>query len=71
MPERAALVTAIILERPTCLTCLSQKTGLSVAEIRATLVRIQVALALQVHRGQERCRACGTTVDVISIARPD
>jgi hypothetical protein len=69
MQERAALVTAIILERPTCMTCLSQKTGLSVADVDATLLRIQGAL--RVHRVPSRCLACSGTLEVISIARPD
>jgi hypothetical protein len=68
MQERAALVTAIILDRPTCMTCLSEKTGLSVAEVDATLLRIQ--RALRVHRGPGPCHACSATRDVISIARP-
>jgi hypothetical protein len=68
MQERAALVTAIILERPTCMTCLSQKTGLSVADVDATLLRIQGAL--RVYRVPGQCRACGATLEVISIARP-
>jgi hypothetical protein len=68
MQERAALVTAIILERPTCMMCLSEKSGLSVAEVDATLLRIQGAL--RVHRVLDRCRTCSATLDVISIARP-
>ena len=68
MPEHAALVTAIILERPTCISCLSQKTGMSADNVGRTLERIEAAL--RVHRVAGRCHMCGAVLDVVSIARP-
>ena len=70
MPERTAtLVTALILERPTCLDCLADKTGLPLTEIGATLFRVRAFL--QVHEEEGRCRACGETKRVVSLLRPD
>jgi hypothetical protein len=69
MPERAAtLVTALILDRPTCLDCIAQKTGLPMTEIGATLFRVRAFL--RVHEEEGRCRACGETKRVVSISRP-
>ena len=66
MPERAAtLVTALILERPTCLDCLADKTDLPLTEIGATLFRVRALLRLREEEG--RCRACGETKRVISL----
>jgi hypothetical protein len=51
MPERAAL----IVERPTCLECLTLKSGLTLVQLEQTLTAIRAALQLHEERG--RCRA--------------
>jgi hypothetical protein len=40
MPERAALIAALILERPLCLDCVEAKTGMDRSETGAYLARI-------------------------------
>ena len=40
MPERAALIAALIVERPLCLECIEAKTGMDRSETDAYLVKI-------------------------------
>lgn len=70
MPETAALITALILERPLCFTCIAEKADTSETAVEATLAI--VAPVLQVHRDQHgQCRACGNAGAVVSLARPE
>jgi len=56
MPATAATVTALILERPLCLSCIATKAGdPSAAALEASMERIRHVL--EMHRRQERCRA--------------
>ncbi len=65
------LVTAIIVERPTCLSCIASKAGVTNLATLRVLERMQKLVRLARARG-ERCRACGSTVDpVYSIEGPD
>ena len=69
MPATTALVTALILERPLCISCIATKAGEpSAASLEASIERIRHVL--EVYRKQERCRACGTLTIVYSIERP-
>ena len=69
MPATVAIVTALILERPLCISCMATKAGEpSAAVLEAAIERIRHVLEL--HRTQERCRACGTLTIVYSIERP-
>jgi hypothetical protein len=68
MPRRAALVTALILERPLCEDCILAKSGLSSAEFRETVNAVRSSLL--VHDRTDRCRACGETARVLSLERP-
>jgi hypothetical protein len=68
MPDPAALITALILNRPLCVDCAAEKSGLSVSAIAATLAKVQTAL--QLHSAINRCRACGLVTAVFSIDRP-
>jgi hypothetical protein len=69
MPERLPLVAGLILERPLCVTCISEKSGLTAAEIEPFLGRI--ANAIYVKSGTDRCRACGRSTLVYSLFRKD
>lgn len=69
MPARAALVTALILDRPMCALCIAEKSGLGEDDLDATLTAIRNALRL--HDATGRCRECGTTAVVMSIEHPD
>ena len=68
MPDRAALVAVLIMERPLCIRCLAVKSGLSLSQLDEVVGN--VAKALQVHRVEDRCRACGITDTTISVDRP-
>jgi hypothetical protein len=69
MPERAAIVTALIMDRPLCLACVAQRASLDECEAQTILDKIESVLELQrVQPG--RCRACGSVVTVFSVAQP-
>ena len=68
MPEVTAIVTALILERPVCFECLSEKTGATRTEIAQALREMEGALVLQVS--ERRCYGCGNVVEAVSIDRP-
>ena len=69
MPERAALIAALILERPLCLECLEAKTGMDRSETDAYLVRIGNVVRLRRSAG-DRCRACGEVGRVYWLVQP-
>jgi hypothetical protein len=65
MPNRAALITTLILHHPLCTDCLATKSGVSVADLNTTIARIQESLVLR--RAADRCRACGSTDTTFSV----
>jgi hypothetical protein len=68
MAEHAALITALILNRPTCLPCIARKTDISLPGVRAYLEVI--AKSVTVHQAsREPCRVCGVAGPVVSIGR--
>jgi hypothetical protein len=69
MPEIAALVTALILERPLCMNCLVTRADTGEAAVERALSRI--ARAMTVQRTIDRCRTCGTHGPVIVAGRPE
>jgi hypothetical protein len=69
MPERAALMAALIVERPLCLECLEAKTGMDRSETDAYLARIANVLQLRRSAG-DRCRACGEIGRVYWLMQP-
>ena len=68
MPTQAALITALIVDRPLCLSCIADKAGVTVERVSEALHAIGSALALT--RRIDRCAACGTTTNVYTVARP-
>ena len=69
MPRHtAAVLVALILERPLCLDCLAIKAGVSV--IDAGIALWQILGTLTIHRRQDRCRICGETTLTMSAERP-
>jgi hypothetical protein len=69
MPNLAPLVTALILDRPTCVDCIASKSGLS-ARRTATVIE-RIAKVLTLHHQVGRCRACGRMdADVMFVDRP-
>jgi hypothetical protein len=66
MHDTAALITAIILDRPLCLDCIALKAGVGPATADASLARIKNVLTEETGR----CRACGTIGMVFSARQP-
>ncbi len=68
MPSRAALITALIVDRSLCLSCIADKSGVTAERVSEALHAIGSALALTSRT--DRCTACGTTTTVYAVARP-
>src|SRR5215208_4820540 len=63
-PDRiglAALVVSVILERPTCLTCIAAKVGAPVLAVVRTVEGIGGTINVKIAN-DERCRMCGSTL---------
>jgi hypothetical protein len=70
LPSTAALITALIMERPLCIDCIASRTNTSRREVVSYIRKI--AEALTVQRGQnDRCRACGAQGKTYSLVRVD
>jgi hypothetical protein len=69
MPENAALIAVLITDRPLCLPCVSDKSGLADNEVESYLRRIAHVVTLK--RGTGRCRACGMITEVFSPLRTE
>ena len=70
VPEPLTVVTALILERPLCVSCIASKTDTPSASSLETALQ-RIAHVLTVTREHGRCRSCGLTTTVVSIvARP-
>ena len=70
MPERAALIAVLIMDRPLCLPCVASKSEMSVATVCSYLDRMQKMVT--VHRANdERCTACGAVTSVVALTRED
>ena len=68
MPSRAALITALIVDRPLCLSCIADKSGVTAERVSEALRAIGSALALTSRT--DRCSACDSTTTTYAIARP-
>jgi hypothetical protein len=68
VPARVAIVTSPILDRPTCLDGIAQRSSLSLDDADAVLTRITAVLAP--HHAAARCRVCGEIERLFSIERP-
>jgi hypothetical protein len=69
MPETAAIVTALIIERPLCIECVKTKASIGAAELDDALSRIAVVLDL-IRNDRDRCRTCGRVGGTVSLVRP-
>ena len=67
MPEKPALLIKLLLARPLCVPCISQKSGLAASEIEPLLIRVQQAIFMK--SGTERCRTCGNMGLVYTLFR--
>jgi hypothetical protein len=68
MPERVAVVTAAIVERPLCRACIAESAAIPPAKVNAALATIGGVLALEIE-DDGRCCVCATTGTVVSLRR--
>ena len=68
MPEKSALITALLLDRRMCIDCIGVKASLANPAVEGYLA--VMARVLRVERTQGECGACGNTTTVISMERP-
>ena len=68
MPERAALITLVIVDRPLCLDCIVVRSGIDRPTVEAYLHRIKEHLTV-FHEDSDRCRACGIVGKVYALDR--
>jgi hypothetical protein len=68
MPQTVALVMALILERPLCISCVATKTG-AAAPVVLDVALNRISEVLKLNRERGRCRACGFTTTVLSVDR--
>jgi hypothetical protein len=68
MPEVAALVTALILEHPTCVDCIVTKATTSRDAVDAAFARIAKVLQFRWDEAG-RCRRCGDVKTIYWIER--
>jgi predicted transcriptional regulator len=69
MPRRAALISVLFHEAPTCLECAASKSGLTVSQVNQYLT-MMISPALQVVRlDNQSCRLCGEARPVFSVRR--
>jgi len=66
---KPVLVTALIVDRPTCLACIAQLADCTAAEVLETLEALKPILAVRTE--VERCRRCGKLDTLYSLGRPD
>jgi len=68
MPERAALITLLIVERPLCLLCIAARVNLPSGDVYEYLGVIRDHLTV-FHEDSDRCRACGDVTKVYALKR--
>ena len=69
MPEKAALIAVLIMERPLCLACIEAKTGMDRDDVERYLTRIRRVVQVRRSHG-DRCRACGVIGPVYWLIQP-
>ena len=70
MPERAAVITVLLIDRPLCVECIANRTGMSVRTIRRYLGGLDQLITVDAESGG-RCRACRMASEVFSLPRPE
>ena len=68
MPQHAAVIAVVLLERPTCRDCVASKSRLRATDVDRYLEIIASAL-LVLRLEDERCRVCGIAGPVFCVRR--
>ena len=66
MPEISTVITVLIIERPLCLQCISDKAQVSVRTVRDYLDKLDTTMGIK-RAANDRCRGCGATVNTFSL----
>jgi hypothetical protein len=67
LPETAAIITVLIVERPLCVDCIAEEANLSTADTERYLETICKTVNVRVDDG--RCRKCGNVRRIQSVAQ--
>ena len=68
MPEHAALIAILIVDRPICLACIATKLDMNPTSVMGYLE--QISKSVNVRRSAtERCQQCGRVARTVSIVR--
>ena len=62
------IIAALILERPVCLTCLSEKTGCTARAVEGYAEQMASTVVMSINAAS--CSICGNVTSVYSIKRP-
>ena len=68
MPEIATRIAVLIIDRPLCVDCISERAQITVATVREYLQRIDPMFSVN-REENGRCRACGHIGRVVSLSR--
>jgi hypothetical protein len=68
MPEKSALITALLIGGRMCVDCIGVKADLNNPAVEAYLA--VMARVLRVHRLEDVCDACARATTVVSMERP-
>jgi len=66
---RGALIAVLIYARPLCVGCMAEKSGLGNGDVQSYLEGIE--RTVEVNRGLDRCRSCGSSTTTYSLVRRD
>ena len=64
-------ITAVIVERPTCLLCVAAKAGVTTLDVVRAIERIGKTIAVTITRGEDAAHAAAPLGPVDAFARPD
>jgi hypothetical protein len=68
MPDIAARIAVLIIDRPLCIDCIADRGQIGVATVKEYLQRIDPIFSVNRH-ADDRCRACGHIGRVVSLSR--
>jgi len=68
MPEQAARIAILIVDRPMCLPCIATNVDMSIASVMGYLEHISKSVTVS-RSATERCRQCGRAAHTVSIVR--
>lgn len=68
MPDRAAMIATLIVDRPLCVECIGTRVSLPGLEVERALDRLR-AVVYTFHEDSERCRGCGMVGKVFSLSQ--